>query len=176
LKRETKATGARVAILMGSDSDLPIMQKCLDTLRDFGVPADAHVMSTHRSPHAVAQYASRAEEQGIEVLICAAGGAAHLAGVVAAHSALPVLGVPMPSKHLSGVDSLYSTVQMPGGVPVATFAIGEAGATNAALFAIQVLARKDNSLREKLAAHKHKLACGVRDQDAVLQEHLKRES
>jgi len=159
---------------MGSDSDLPIMQKCLDTLHDFGVPADVHVMSAHRSPHAVAQYASAAEGHGIEVLICAAGGAAHLAGVVAAHSALPVLGVPMPSKQLSGVDSLYSTVQMPGGVPVATFAIGEAGATNAALFAIQILARKDTLLRDKLAAHKHKLACGVREKDAALQERLNR--
>jgi len=163
------ASGARVAILMGSDSDLPIMQKCLDTLHDFGVPADVHVMSAHRSPQAVAQYASRAEEQGLEVLICAAGGAAHLAGVVAAHSALPVLGVPMPSKHLSGMDSLFSTVQMPGGVPVATFAIGEAGAVNAALFAVQVLARKEPALRAKLAAHKHRLACGVREKDAALQ-------
>jgi len=166
------APGTKVAVLLGSDSDLPVMQKCLDTLGDFGVPTAVHVMSAHRSPHVVAQYAARAEAQGLEVLICAAGGAAHLAGAAAAHTTLPVLGVPVPSKHLAGVDSLYSTVQMPGGVPVATFAVGEAGAANAGLFAIQILARKEKGLRERLAAHKHKLACGVREKDAALQAQL----
>lgn len=161
--------GTKVAILMGSDSDLPVLRPCLDTLRGFGVPTAIHVVSAHRSPHAAAEYAARAEERGIEVLICAAGGAAHLAGVAAAYTTLPVLGVPMPSPHLSGLDSLYSTVQMPGGVPVATFAIGEAGATNAALFAVQILARRDEGLRAKLAAHKEKLARGVREKDAALQ-------
>ena len=154
---------------MGSDSDLGVMQKCLDTLRQFNVPSDIHVMSAHRSPQAVMEYAGRAQERGIQVLICAAGGAAHLAGVVAAHTCLPVLGVPMPSKHLSGVDSLYSTVQMPGGVPVATFAIGEAGATNAALFAVQILSLQDAQLREKFVDFKKKLAAGVAEKDAALQ-------
>lgn len=163
------APGTKVAILMGSDSDLPVMRKCLDVLREFSVPAAIHVMSAHRSPRAVAEYAARAAERGIEVLICAAGGAAHLAGVVAAHTTLPVLGVPMPSKHLSGMDSLYSTVQMPGGIPVATFAIGEAGATNAGLFAAQILARRDKRLQAKLAAHREKLAAAVREKDGALQ-------
>ncbi len=168
------APGTKAAILMGSDSDLPVMQKCLDTLREFEVPCAIHVMSAHRSPHAVADYATRAEAAGLEVLICAASGAAHLAGVVAAHTTLPVLGVPMPSKHLSGVDSLYSTVQMPAGIPVGTFAIGEAGAANAALFAIQILARQDARLRERLAGHKLKLASGVRAKDAALQSSVKK--
>ena len=163
------AAGTKAAILMGSDSDLPIMQKSLDTLRDFEVASAIHVMSAHRSPAIVAEYASRAEKTGIEVLICAAGGAAHLAGVVAAHTTLPVLGVPMPSKYLSGVDSLYSTVQMPSGIPVATFAIGEAGAINAALFAIQILSRKDEKLRARLAEHKAGLAKNVSEKDAALQ-------
>jgi 5-(carboxyamino)imidazole ribonucleotide mutase len=161
--------GTKVAILMGSDSDLPVMQKCLDTLREFGVQTAIHVMSAHRSPHAVAEYTANAEKNGIEVMICAAGAAAHLAGVVSAHTCLPVLGVPMPSKYLSGVDSLYSTVQMPGGIPVATFAIGDAGATNAGIFAVQILARKDEGLRKKLDAHKAKLAKGVAEKDAALQ-------
>lgn len=166
--------GTQVAILMGSDSDLPVMQKCLDTLREFGVQTAIHVMSAHRSPHAVAEYASLAEQNGIEVLIGAAGAAAHLAGVIAAHTSLPVLGVPMPSKYLQGVDSLYSTVQMPGGIPVATFAIGEAGATNAAIFAVQILARKDETLRAKLGAHKAKMAKGVSEKDAAMQSAVKK--
>jgi 5-(carboxyamino)imidazole ribonucleotide mutase len=154
---------------MGSDSDLPTMLKCFEVLREFGVPFAAHVLSAHRSPHAVAEYASNAERRGIEVLICAAGGAAHLAGVAAAYTIVPVLGVPMPSKHLSGADSLYSTVQMPGGVPVATFAIGEAGAMNAALFAVQILSRRDKYLRPKLAAYKQRLANSVQEKNAAVQ-------
>jgi 5-(carboxyamino)imidazole ribonucleotide mutase len=168
------APGTKVAILMGSDSDLPVMQKCYDTLREFGVGAAIHVMSAHRSPHAVAEYTIEAESNGIEVMIAAAGAAAHLAGVVSAHTTLPVLGVPMPSKYLNGVDSLYSTVQMPGGIPVATFAIGEAGATNAALFAVQILARKDEDLRRKLSDHKLKLAKGVAQKDEAMQATLKK--
>lgn len=163
------ATGIKVAILMGSDSDLPIMQKSLDTLKEFEVATAIHVMSAHRSPQVVAAYALQAEQAGIEVLICAAGGAAHLAGVVAAHTSLPVLGVPMPSKYLSGMDSLYSTVQMPSGIPVATFAIGEAGAVNAALFAIQILSRKDKLLWSRLLKHKAGLAVHVAGKDAALQ-------
>jgi len=150
------------------------MQKCLDILNSFAIPTVIHVMSAHRSPHAVAEFATEAEGRGIELLICAAGGAAHLAGVVAAHTVLPVLGVPMPSKHLGGVDSLYSTVQMPAGIPVATFAIGDAGATNAGIFAAQILSAKDENLRKKLREYKEKLAAGVAEKDNAMQAALKK--
>jgi len=140
-----------VGIVMGSDSDWPIMKACAETLKRFGVPYEAKVLSAHRSPDAALDYASMADDRGIKVLIGAAGGAAHLAGVLAAKTELPVLAVPMPSKHLQGLDSLLSMVQMPAGIPVATFAIGEAGATNAALFAVAMLALSDKALAKKLA-------------------------
>jgi 5-(carboxyamino)imidazole ribonucleotide mutase len=120
-------------------------------LEEFGIAYEAKAMSAHRSPQAVAEWSESAARRGLKCLIAAAGGAAHLAGVVAAHTTLPVLGVPMPSKHLQGLDSLLSTVQMPKGIPVATFAIGEAGAANAALFAIAVLALSDPNLQKKLS-------------------------
>ena len=132
-----------VGIVMGSDSDWPVLRAAAVTLKDFGVPYEARVLSAHRTPDEALDYAATAAGRGIKVLIGAAGGAAHLAGVLAAKTALPVLAVPMPSKHLQGLDSLLSMVQMPGGIPVATFAIGEAGATNAALFAIAMLALND---------------------------------
>ncbi|MBL8502439.1 MAG: 5-(carboxyamino)imidazole ribonucleotide mutase [Rhodocyclaceae bacterium] len=140
-----------VGIVMGSDSDWPIMKACAETLKSFGVPYEAKVLSAHRTPDAALDYASMADDRGLKVLIGAAGGAAHLAGVLAAKTELPVLAVPMPSKHLQGLDSLLSMVQMPGGIPVATFAIGEAGATNAALFAVAMLALSDKALAQKLA-------------------------
>ncbi|MFN4148175.1 MAG: 5-(carboxyamino)imidazole ribonucleotide mutase [Rhodocyclaceae bacterium] len=140
-----------VGIVMGSDSDWPIMKSCAETLKQFDVPYEAKVLSAHRTPDAALDYAATAAERGLKVLIGAAGGAAHLAGVLAAKTTLPVLAVPMPSKHLGGLDSLLAMVQMPGGIPVATFAIGEAGATNAALFAIAMLALHDPALAEKLA-------------------------
>ncbi|MEZ5616152.1 MAG: 5-(carboxyamino)imidazole ribonucleotide mutase [Rhodocyclaceae bacterium] len=140
-----------VGIVMGSDSDWPVMKACAETLKRFGVPYEAKVLSAHRSPDAALDYASMADDRGLKVLIGAAGGAAHLAGVLAAKTELPVLAVPMPSKHLQGLDSLLSMVQMPGGIPVATFAIGEAGATNAALFAVAMLALSDKALAKKLA-------------------------
>jgi 5-(carboxyamino)imidazole ribonucleotide mutase len=140
-----------VGIVMGSDSDWPIMKACAETLKSFGVPYEAKVLSAHRTPDAALDYASMADDRGLKVLIGAAGGAAHLAGVLAAKTELPVLAVPMPSKHLQGLDSLLSMVQMPGGIPVATFAIGEAGATNAALFAVAMLALSDKALAKKLA-------------------------
>ena len=140
-----------VGIVMGSDSDWPIMKACAETLKSFGVPYEAKVLSAHRTPDAALGYASMADDRGLKVLIGAAGGAAHLAGVLAAKTELPVLAVPMPSKHLQGLDSLLSMVQMPGGIPVATFAIGEAGATNAALFAVAMLALSDKALAQKLA-------------------------
>jgi 5-(carboxyamino)imidazole ribonucleotide mutase len=135
---------------MGSKSDWDTMRHATETLERFGVAHEARVLSAHRSPHASAEYASKAEERGIQILIAAAGGAAHLAGVVAAHTTLPVLGVPLESAALNGLDSLLSTVQMPAGVPVGTLAIGRAGAINAALLAVAILALARPELREKL--------------------------
>ena len=141
-----------VGIVMGSDSDWPVLRSCAETLKRFDIPYEARVLSAHRTPDAALDYAASAEERGIKVLIGAAGGAAHLAGVLAAKSQLPVLAVPMPSKHLQGLDSLLAMVQMPAGIPVATFAIGEAGAVNAALFSVAMLALGDAELAKKLAA------------------------
>jgi len=140
-----------IGIVMGSTSDWETMKAAAKVLEEFGVQYEAKAMSAHRTPHAVADWASGAAKSGKKAIIAAAGGAAHLAGVVAAHTTLPVLGVPMPSKHLQGLDSLLSTVQMPKGIPVATFAIGEAGAANAALFAIALLALSDANLQKKLS-------------------------
>jgi 5-(carboxyamino)imidazole ribonucleotide mutase len=140
-----------IGIVMGSTSDWETMKAAARVLAEFGVPYEARAMSAHRTPHAVAQWATDASKSGMRAIIAAAGGAAHLAGVVAAHTTLPVLGVPMPSRHLQGLDSLLSTVQMPKGIPVATFAIGEAGAANAALFAVALLAVSDQGLAAKLA-------------------------
>jgi len=139
-----------VGIVMGSDSDWPIMKAAAETLKNLGIPYEAKVLSAHRTPDQALDYAATAAERGIKVLIGAAGGAAHLAGVLAAKTQIPVLGVPMPSKHLMGLDSLLSMVQMPGGIPVATFAVGEAGATNAALFAVSILALGDAAVADKL--------------------------
>ena len=142
---------ALVGIVMGSDSDWPVLRACAETLKSFGVPYEAKVLSAHRTPDAALEYAASADARGMKVLIGAAGGAAHLAGVLAAKTQLPVLAVPMPSKHLQGLDSLLAMVQMPGGIPVATFAIGEAGATNAALFAVSMLALSDAEMAAKLS-------------------------
>src|SRR5579862_7186647 len=139
-----------VAVIMGSKSDWDTMRAATETLAKFGVPHEARVLSAHRSPNLTAEYAFSAEGRGLEVIIAAAGGAAHLAGVIAAHTLLPVLGVPMESASLKGLDSLLSTVQMPGGIPVGTLAIGKPGATNAALLAIAILANSRPDLREKL--------------------------
>ena len=147
---------ALVGIVMGSTSDWETMKNAARTLEEFGVPYEAKAMSAHRSPQLVAEWASGAAKRGMKVIIAAAGGAAHLAGVVAAHTALPVLGVPMPSKHLQGLDSLLSTVQMPKGIPVATLAIGDAGAANASLFAVAILALSDKALERKLAEFRNK--------------------
>ena len=145
-----------VGIVMGSDSDWPIMKACAETLKQFGVAHEAKVLSAHRTPDAALDYASTAQARGMTVLIGAAGGAAHLAGVLAAKTELPVLAVPMPSTHLQGLDSLLAMVQMPGGIPVATFAIGEAGATNAALFAVSMLALSDAGIAKKLSDFRRK--------------------
>jgi len=139
-----------VAVIMGSKSDWETMRHCDETLTQFGVAHECRVLSAHRTPQLAAQYATEAESRGFEVIIAAAGGAAHLAGVLAAQTVLPVLGVPMESPALKGLDSLLSTVQMPGGIPVGTLAIGSAGARNAALLAIAILANSRPELREKL--------------------------
>ncbi|GBG14161.1 5-(carboxyamino)imidazole ribonucleotide mutase [Novimethylophilus kurashikiensis] len=141
-----------VAIIMGSDSDWPVMQAAAAMLDDFGVPYEAGVVSAHRTPDLMFEFAEQARERGFRAIIAGAGGAAHLPGMVAAKTTLPVLGVPVPSRHLQGQDSLLSIVQMPKGIPVATFAIGEAGAANAGLFAVALLATTDNTLADKLAA------------------------
>jgi 5-(carboxyamino)imidazole ribonucleotide mutase len=145
-----------IGIVMGSTSDWEIMKAAAKVLEEFGVRYEAKAMSAHRTPQAVAEWASSAQKNGMKAIIAAAGGAAHLAGVVAAHTTLPVLGVPMPSKHLQGLDSLLSTVQMPKGIPVATFAIGEAGAANAGLFAVAIIAGTDPAIARKLAAFRLK--------------------
>ncbi|MEQ1602397.1 MAG: 5-(carboxyamino)imidazole ribonucleotide mutase [Methylophilaceae bacterium] len=139
-----------VAIIMGSDSDWPIMRAAAQMLADFGVAYQAQVVSAHRTPDLMFEFAGNAAANGFKVIIAGAGGAAHLPGMVAAKTTIPVLGVPVPSKHLQGQDSLLSIVQMPKGIPVATFAIGEAGAANAGLFAISILAINDAALAQKL--------------------------
>jgi len=145
---------AIVAIIMGSKSDWETMQHAAAMLEQFGVPHESRVLSAHRTPKATGDFVSGAESRGVKVIIAAAGGAAHLAGVAAAHTLLPVLGVPMQSAALNGIDSLLSTVQMPAGIPVATLAIGKPGAINAALFAIAILADSSPDLRKKIAAYR----------------------
>jgi len=151
-----------IGIVMGSTSDWETMKAAAKMLDDFGVPYEAKAMSAHRTPDLVAEWATGAAKRGMKAIIAGAGGAAHLAGVVAAHTTLPVLGVPMPSKHLQGLDSLLSAVQMPKGIPVATFAIGEAGAANAALYAVAMLALSDSKLATKLAEFRKKQSDAVR--------------
>ena len=143
-------TSPKVAIIMGSERDWPTMQLAAQILKDFDVPYEAKVVSAHRTPDLMFEFAESALDKGIQVIIAGAGGAAHLPGMVAAKTTLPVLGVPVASKHLQGQDSLMSIVQMPKGIPVATFAIGEAGAVNAGLFAVSILANSDSALAEKL--------------------------
>jgi len=145
-----------VGIVMGSTSDWPTMEVAAKQLKEFGVPYEARALSAHRTPDALAEWIESSEKHGVRCFIAAAGGAAHLAGVVAAKTTLPVLGVPMPSKHLQGLDSLLSMVQMPKGIPVATFAIGDAGAGNAALFAVAMLALSDANVAKKLEEFRDK--------------------
>ncbi len=158
-----------VGILMGSDSDLPTMQEAAKILEEFGVPFELRICSAHRTPERLVRYAREAEGRGLQVLIAGAGGAAHLAGALAGHVTLPVIGVPMESGPLNGLDALLSTVQMPGGVPVATVAIGRAGARNAALLAIQILALSDARLKGKLGDHRTRMAADVVAKDRQVQ-------
>jgi phosphoribosylaminoimidazole carboxylase PurE protein len=163
-----------VSILMGSDSDLDVMMEAAKTLEKFSVGYEIDVTSAHRSPERTRRIVAQAPSRGVRVFIIGAGAAAHLAGVVAAESTLPVIGVPLDSSALRGVDALYATVQMPGGIPVATMAIGKAGATNAAIFAVEILALGDEELRRKLLEHKRALADGVEQKSSALRERLNR--
>ncbi len=163
----------QVSIVMGSDSDLEIMREAGKALEDFGIGYEIDVTSAHRSPDRTAEYARNAAGRGIRVIIAGAGGAAHLAGVIAAHTTLPVIGVPIPATSLNGMDSLLATVQMPAGIPVATVAIGKPGATNAGILAAQMIGLADAEVAKKLVQHKEKLAKGVEEKSKKLQASLK---
>jgi len=161
---------SRVTIIMGSDSDLPTMNEAVKVLEEFGVACEVRILSAHRSPDDCMKFAKSARKKGVEVIIAGAGGAAHLAGVVASHTTLPVIGVPMETKELKGIDSLLSTVQMPSGIPVATVAIGKTGAKNAAYLAMEILGLKDKAIEKKLVGLKKALAEGVREKNKALRE------
>jgi len=160
----------KVGIVMGSDSDWPLVKKACETLDGFGVPYETRVISAHRTPDVALGYAKDAEGRGLKVIIAAAGGAAHLGGVLAAGTVLPVIGIPVAGGALNGLDALYATVQMPSGVPVACVACGSAGPANAALLAVQILGTADAGLREKFRAHKQKLADKVAAANARIHE------
>lgn len=157
-----------VGILMGSDSDLPVMQDAAKVLEEFGIGCEVHTLSAHRTPEVVVEYVTKSEASGYKVFICGAGGAAHLAGVVAAHTALPVIGVPIMNKTTAGVDALFATVQMPPGIPVATVAIN--GAKNAGILAAQIIGSGDIDVRAKVTAYKEKMAKDITAKDTELQE------
>ncbi|MCI7643641.1 MAG: 5-(carboxyamino)imidazole ribonucleotide mutase [Lentisphaeria bacterium] len=163
---------ALVAILMGSKSDLPILQNSFKVLNDFGVPFSARVMSAHRTPDIAAEFAAEAEANGIKVIICAAGMAAHLGGVIAAHTTLPVIGLPVASEPFNGLDALLATVQMPPGIPVAAITTGKAGGKNAALYAISILALSDSVLAQKLKDFRAAQTKQIMADDAELQLEL----
>jgi 5-(carboxyamino)imidazole ribonucleotide mutase len=158
----------QVGIIMGSSSDWPTMKAAAEILERFGVSYEKKVVSAHRTPNLLVEYAKEAQGRGLKTIIAGAGGAAHLPGMVASMTVLPVLGVPVQSKALSGIDSLYSIVQMPGGIPVATFAIGVAGATNAGLFAVAMLANEDQALNQQLQQYRQELAEKVTQSQADL--------
>lgn len=161
-----------VAIVMGSKTDWPVMELTRNTLKEFGIESTVKVMSAHRTPHEAVEFAENAAKNGYKVIIGAAGGAAHLCGVLAGHTVLPVIGVPVKGWSLDGMDSLLSTVQMPKGVPVATVAIGKAGAINAAILAVQIMGTADAVLRRKMVSYKKNMAKEVLQADAELQKEL----
>jgi phosphoribosylaminoimidazole carboxylase PurE protein len=161
-----------VSIVMGSDSDLEVMREAGKALEDFGITYEIDVTSAHRSPDRTAEFARNAAERGIRVIIAGAGGAAHLAGVIAAHTTLPVIGVPIASTSLNGLDSLLATVQMPAGIPVATVAVGKPGATNAGILAAQILALSDDATAKRMADHKLKLERSVEEKSKKLKASL----
>ena len=159
----------KVGILMGSDSDLDIMREAEKRLDYFGIPYETRILSAHRTPDKAAKYAATAQQRGLEVIIAGAGAAAHLAGAIAANTTLPVIGIPIDSSSLKGLDALLATVQMPAGIPVATMAIGKAGAANAGIFAAQIVARSDSKVAARLANFKKEMAASVEDRDRKLQ-------
>ncbi|MFT4710028.1 MAG: 5-(carboxyamino)imidazole ribonucleotide mutase [Planctomycetota bacterium] len=165
-------TSPKVSILMGSDSDADRLQPCFDNLTKFGIPFEARVRSAHRTPAALVTYLAEAEAAGVQVFLCAAGSAAHLAGVVAAHTLKPVMGIPMDNAPLGGLDALLATVQMPSGIPVATVAVGGGGPANAALFAVRILALHDTKLAARLVEFRQEMADKVEAKDAALQARL----
>jgi phosphoribosylaminoimidazole carboxylase PurE protein len=159
----------KVGILMGSDSDLEVMREAEKQLDSFGIAYETRIMSAHRTPDKAAEYAVTAPQRGLEVIICGAGAAAHLAGAIAANTTLPVIGIPIDSSSLKGLDALLATVQMPAGIPVATMAIGKAGAANAGIFAAQIIARTDSAVSAKLAQSKKEMAARVEERDRKFQ-------
>lgn len=163
---------AVVGILIGSDTDYPVISEAGKTLDRFAIPFEIEVVSAHRTPARAHEYATTAASRGLKVLICAAGAAAHLAGVIAANTTLPVIGVPMGTSSLNGLDALLSTVQMPGGIPVATMAIDKAGAVNAAIFAAEILGLSDPEIARRLVQHKEELTRAVAEKNARLQQQL----
>jgi 5-(carboxyamino)imidazole ribonucleotide mutase len=169
---KSEAREVLVGILIGSDSDYPVMSEAAAVLGKFGIPYEIEVVSAHRTPARAHEYATGAASRGLKVLIAAAGVAAHLAGVIAANTTLPVIGVPMAAGGLNGLDALLATVQMPGGIPVATMAIGKAGAVNAAIFAAEILGTSDANVARKLIGHKEELARSVVEKNQRLQEQL----
>lgn len=164
---------ARIALLMGSDSDFPRLESTVKTLRDFDIEPEVRVLSAHRTPEEACAFASSARERGLEVIICAAGGAAHLAGVISAHTSLPVIGIPMDNPPLGGLDALLATVQMPGGVPVATVGVGVGGPVNAALTALRILGVADAGIAKKMDDFRITQHDKVLAKDKALQERLK---
>ncbi len=161
-----------VSVVMGSDSDLPVVAKTLETLKKFQVDYEKRILSAHRTPAQVTEWAAQLEENGVQVVIAAAGGAAHLAGVIAAHTILPVIGLPIPGSSLAGADSLYSMVQMPGGIPVGVVGLGSGGAKNAALLTIAILALQDDRLKAALHDYRQEQASAVLEKDRKLQGEL----
>ena len=164
----------RVGILMGSDSDLEVMREAEKRLDTFGIAYETRIMSAHRTPEIAAQYAATAQSRGLQAIICGAGAAAHLAGAIAASTTLPVIGLPIDSSSLKGLDALLATVQMPAGSPVATMAIGKAGAANAGIFAAQIVGRTDSAVAAKLEQFKKEMADGVQERDRKLQSERKK--
>lgn len=172
MAKSEKAQAAMVGILMGSDTDLPVMGEAGKTLAKFGIGYEMEVVSAHRTPARAHEYATTAARRGLKVLIVGAGAAAHLAGMMAANTTLPVIGVPMATSTLNGLDALLSTVQMPGGIPVATMAIDKAGAVNAAIFTAEILGLSDPEIARRLVAHKQELVRGVAEKNARLKQQL----
>ena len=172
MARSEKGKTALVGILMGSDTDLPVMNEAGKTLEKFGIGYEMEVVSAHRTPARAHEYATTAVKRGLKVLIVGAGAAAHLAGVMAANTTLPVIGVPLGTSSLNGLDALLATVQMPGGIPVATMAIDKAGAVNAAIFTAEILGLSDPDIAQRLVEHKEELVRGVAEKNARLKQQL----